>query len=52
MSGGASAVESIVEGCGICEDGSCLGSIGMGGSPDENGETTLDACIMDGWVVA
>ena len=26
----------------------CDGSVGLGGSPDQNGETTLDAMIMDG----
>lgn len=26
----------------------CDGTVGLGGSPDQNGETTLDAMIMDG----
>ena len=26
----------------------CDGTVGFGGSPDSNGETTLDAMIMDG----
>lgn len=26
----------------------CDGTVGYGGSPDENGETYLDAMIMDG----
>lgn len=35
-------------GCTVCEDEQCDGTVGYGGSPDENGETTLDAMIMDG----
>lgn len=35
-------------GCTVCEDEQCDGSVGFGGSPDENCETTLDAMIMDG----
>lgn len=31
-----------------CEDDQCDGTVGYGGSPDEAGETTLDAMIMDG----
>ena len=46
----ASSVDALVYGCSLCEDGSCMSSIGMGGRPDENGETTLDAMVMDGWV--
>lgn len=42
------AVDGIVVGCGVCEDEQCDGSVGYGGSPDENGESTLDAMIMDG----
>lgn len=26
-------------------------SVGPGGSPDENGETTLDAMVMDGVII-
>jgi len=44
----ASSVDALVYGCSLCEDGSCMSSIGMGGRPDENGETTLDAMVMDG----
>ncbi|KAK2115013.1 hypothetical protein P7K49_005638 [Saguinus oedipus] len=32
----------------MCEREQCDGSVGFGGSPDELGETTLDAMIMDG----
>jgi len=45
---GSSAVEAIVTGGGVCEEERCDGSVGYGGSPDENGESTLDALIMDG----
>ena len=47
-SGQGDAVDALVAGCGLCDDGSCGGSIGKGGSPDENGETTLAAMVMDG----
>ncbi|KAF9603161.1 hypothetical protein IFM89_034494 [Coptis chinensis] len=43
---GFSAVDSVVEGCSACEVLRC--DVGPGGSPDENGETTLDALVMDG----
>jgi len=43
-----SPVDSVVIGCGKCERLQCDGTVGYGGSPDENGETTLDAMIMDG----
>jgi N4-(beta-N-acetylglucosaminyl)-L-asparaginase len=46
--GGSSAVDAIEKGCNVCEMEQCDGSVGFGGSPDENGETTLDAMIMDG----
>jgi N4-(beta-N-acetylglucosaminyl)-L-asparaginase len=35
-------------GCKTCETLQCDGTVGYGGSPDEHGETTLDAMIMDG----
>lgn len=41
-------LDALVEGCSVCEREQCDGSVGYGGSPDENGETTLDAMIMDG----
>lgn len=46
--GESSAVEAVVVGCGVCEREQCDGSVGFGSSPDENGESTLDAMIMDG----
>lgn len=45
-----SSIDAVVEGCNVCEVEQCDTSVGYGGSPDENGETTLDAMIMDGWV--
>jgi len=44
---GKSAIDAVVDGCGVCEEKECGDSVGWGGSPDENGETTLDAMIMD-----
>ncbi len=37
-----------VQGCARCEADQCDLTVGFGGSPDEDGETTLDALIMDG----
>ncbi|KAK6121920.1 hypothetical protein DH2020_044345 [Rehmannia glutinosa] len=57
---GLSAVDAVVEGCSACEELRCgryrFGFsyfwcsffVGPGGSPDENGETTIDAMIMNG----
>ncbi|KAJ0248807.1 isoaspartyl peptidase/L-asparaginase 3 [Hirschfeldia incana] len=45
---GSSAVEAVVEGCSACEELRCDGTVGPGGSPNENGETMLDALVMDG----
>uniref|UniRef100_A0AC35U006 N(4)-(Beta-N-acetylglucosaminyl)-L-asparaginase n=1 Tax=Rhabditophanes sp. KR3021 TaxID=114890 RepID=A0AC35U006_9BILA len=36
------------EGLSTCEREQCDGTVGFGGSPDESGETTLDALILDG----
>jgi len=49
--GGGSAVDAVVAGCSACEVLRCDGTVGPGGSPDENGETTLDALIMNGVTV-
>ena len=48
LSEGGSALSAIEEGCTRCEELQCDGTVGYGGSPDEDGETTLDAMIMDG----
>jgi hypothetical protein len=60
---GASALDLVQAGCSACalifyimflaeiakgEKNRCDGTVGWGGSPDENGETTLDAMIMCG----
>ncbi|KAA8539770.1 hypothetical protein F0562_026462 [Nyssa sinensis] len=45
---GFSAVDAVVEGCSACEELRCDGTVGPGGSPDENGETTIDAMVMNG----
>ncbi|KAF8046860.1 hypothetical protein N665_3376s0003 [Sinapis alba] len=45
---GISAVDAVVEGCSACEELRCDGTVGPGGSPNENGETMLDALVMDG----
>jgi N4-(beta-N-acetylglucosaminyl)-L-asparaginase len=37
-----------VQGCSTCENMQCDLTVGFGGSPDEQGQTTLDALIMDG----
>ncbi|KAH8898225.1 hypothetical protein GQ53DRAFT_742332 [Thozetella sp. PMI_491] len=43
-----SALDAVEIGCATCEVSQCDGTVGFGGSPDENCETTLDALIMDG----
>jgi len=45
---GGSALDAVEQGCTVCEQEQCDGTVGFGGSPDESGETTLDAMIMDG----
>jgi len=45
---GGSPLDAVVEGCTWCEVNQCDGTVGYGGSPDEIGETTLDAMIIDG----
>lgn len=42
------ALDAVQIGCSTCERNQCDGSVGYGGSPDEDCETTLDALIMDG----
>ena len=48
MSKSGSALDGVEMGCTQCEGEQCDGTVGYGGSPDESGETTLDAMIMDG----
>ncbi|XP_004473246.2 N(4)-(beta-N-acetylglucosaminyl)-L-asparaginase isoform X1 [Dasypus novemcinctus] len=48
LASGGSAVDAVENGCAVCEREQCDGTVGFGGSPDELGETTLDAMIMDG----
>jgi N4-(beta-N-acetylglucosaminyl)-L-asparaginase len=45
-----SAVDAVVDGCSQCEAQECRGTVGANGSPNEDGETTLDAMSMDGYV--
>lgn len=43
------AVDAVVTGCSACETAQCRGAVGFGSKPDEAGNTTLDAMIMDGY---
>ncbi|KAG5977565.1 hypothetical protein E4U55_006661 [Claviceps digitariae] len=44
----ASVLDAIQAGGSACEHNQCDGTVGYGGSPDEDCETTLDALLMDG----
>ncbi|XP_041846597.1 N(4)-(beta-N-acetylglucosaminyl)-L-asparaginase [Melanotaenia boesemani] len=48
LQSGGSVLDAVEKGCARCEMEQCDGSVGFGGSPDESGETTLDAMIMNG----
>lgn len=48
LTNGGSVIDAVEAGCAVCEREQCDGTVGYGGSPDETGETTLDALIMDG----
>ncbi|XP_006882288.1 PREDICTED: N(4)-(beta-N-acetylglucosaminyl)-L-asparaginase isoform X2 [Elephantulus edwardii] len=48
LEAGGSSLDAVENGCAVCELEQCDGTVGFGGSPDEFGETTLDAMIMDG----
>jgi N4-(beta-N-acetylglucosaminyl)-L-asparaginase len=48
MTPGATCLDAVEVGCRTCEDEQCDGSVGWGSHPAEDGETTLDALIMDG----
>lgn len=43
------AIDAIVEGCSVCERDQCDGTVGYGGSPDENSDVALDALLIDGY---
>ncbi|CAH8563443.1 unnamed protein product [Dicrocoelium dendriticum] len=43
-----SAMAAVVAGCTSAEEDRNIHSVGYGGSPDEEGSTTLDAMVMDG----
>uniref|UniRef100_A0A672N668 Aspartylglucosaminidase n=1 Tax=Sinocyclocheilus grahami TaxID=75366 RepID=A0A672N668_SINGR len=47
---GGWVLDAVERGCAQCELEQSDGSMGFGGSPDERGETTLDAMIMNQWV--
>lgn len=49
VSSGGTAVDAVEVTGQTCEMLQCRHTVGFGGSPDENGETTLDAMIMDGY---
>lgn len=42
------AIDAVVEGCAVCEVEQCDGTVGYGGSPDENSDVALDALVIDG----
>lgn len=44
----ADPIDAVVAGCGKAEELQCDHTVGWGGSPDSNGETTLDALVMRG----
>ncbi|XP_063685957.1 N(4)-(Beta-N-acetylglucosaminyl)-L-asparaginase-like isoform X2 [Bolinopsis microptera] len=45
---GGSSLDAVIAGCSQCETDQCDGTVGWGGSPDEDGHTTLDALVMEG----
>ncbi|RFU81065.1 n4-beta-n-acetylglucosaminyl-l-asparaginase precursor [Trichoderma arundinaceum] len=44
----SAALNAVQAGCQACQSKQCDSTVGFGGSPDENCETTLDALIIDG----
>jgi N4-(beta-N-acetylglucosaminyl)-L-asparaginase len=44
----ADPIDAVVSGCSKAEELQCDHTVGWGGSPDSNGETTLDALVMRG----
>ena len=51
LEAGVGRVEAVVAGCEVAEQDEGYTTTGYGGSPDEQGETTLDAMVMDGYVL-
>ena len=45
-------LDGVEAGCRTCEEKWCGVSVGWGNRPDEDGETTLDALIMNGRTMA
>ncbi|CAH1776367.1 unnamed protein product [Owenia fusiformis] len=41
-------LDAVQKGCEWCEDNFCSSGVGYGYKPDESGESTLDALVMDG----
>ena len=48
LAAGGSVLDAITHGTSKCEKLQCDGTVGWGHKPDESGEVTLDAMIMDG----
>lgn len=48
VANGSSYLDAIERGCIAAEQNTSIDSVGYGGSPNEDGETTLDAMFMDG----
>ncbi|CAG0914821.1 unnamed protein product [Notodromas monacha] len=46
--GNGSVVDAVVAGCSEAEKDPVIDSVGFGNHPDESGETTLDAMVIDG----
>eukprot|EP00002_Diphylleia_rotans_P005744 TRINITY_DN1491_c0_g1_i1.p1 TRINITY_DN1491_c0_g1~~TRINITY_DN1491_c0_g1_i1.p1 ORF type:complete len:351 (+),score=67.88 TRINITY_DN1491_c0_g1_i1:104-1156(+) len=47
LSRNGSHLDAVEAGCTVCEVLQCDGTVGYGGSPNEQGESTLDAMLMD-----
>ncbi len=45
---GGNSLDAVENGCKVCENEQCDTSVGFGNHPDTNGQTSLDAMIMDG----
>ncbi|XP_073343801.1 N(4)-(beta-N-acetylglucosaminyl)-L-asparaginase isoform X1 [Pagrus major] len=48
LQSGGSVLDAVQMGLARCETDQCNESVGFGGSPDESGETTLDAMLVNG----